>query len=210
MPHLSRVRLIRGQGGSTLIELLVAMPMAVALLGLVTQVFVTGTSDQRRLERRAAALAHANTGLERMTRELRQANWVFFTSSQVVEAEAMVRASAVTPAVRRHIRYDCSSGRCWRLEGPAVAFPPPRDATFETSRIVIGAAEGDETSSVGRVLANDVFAPKRVDPATGRTVVDYLRPDLLHIALRVSVKGMDHPVELADGVSLRNATKFAR
>ena len=210
MPDLSRLRLIRGQGGSTLIELLVAMPIAVALLGLVTQAFVTGSGDQRRLERRAATLAHANTGLERMTRELRQANWVYFRSSQVVEAEAMVRANAVTQARKRLVRYDCSSGACWRLEGAPVAFPPPASVVFETSQRVIGAAPGDTVSSVGRVLAHDVFVPKRVDVTTGRTVVDYLQPDVLHIVLRISVKGLAKPIELADGVSLRNTTKFAR
>jgi Tfp pilus assembly protein PilW len=210
MPDLSRLRLIRGQGGSTLIELLVAMPIAVALLGLVTQAFVTGTTDQRRLERRTAALSAANTGLERMTRELRQANWVYFRSSQVVEAEAMVRPNSATQAVKRHVRYDCTTGACWRSEGPAVTFPPPAGATYSNSQVVIGSPVADTTSASGRVLTHDVFVPKKVDPVTGKTVVDYLEPDLLHIALRIQVRGMSRPVELADGISLRNATKFAR
>src|SRR5688572_25187910 len=149
MPHLSRLRLIRGQGGSTLIELLVAMPVAVALLGLVTQAFVTGSKDQRRLERRTAALHQANTGLERMTRELRQANWVYFTSSQIVDAEAMVRPSPTSEAVQRHVRYDCSSGACWRYEGPAVPFPPTPAAVWNTSTVVVGQRPGDEGGLVG-------------------------------------------------------------
>lgn len=209
MPDLSRLRLIRGQGGSTLIELLVAMPLAVGLLALVTQVFVSGSADQRRLERRTAALNQANTGLERMTRELRQANWVYFTSSQIVDAEAMVRASATTDSVVRHVRYDCSTGRCTRYEGPPVPFPPTLAAGWETTTVVIGQQAGDQASFLGKVLPHDVFVPKRVDPITGDTTVDYLDPDLLHIALRVSVKGLDQPIEIADGVSLRNSTKFS-
>ena len=210
MPDLSRLRLIRGQGGSTLIELLVAMPMAVAVLGLVSQAFVTSSEDQRRLERRTAALSQANTGLERMTKELRQANWVFFTSSQVVDAEAMVRAGSTSQAVPRHIRYDCSSGACWRFEGPPVSFPPSQTALWDSTSLLIGARPGDTQSSMGRVLGTDVFVPKRVDPATGATSVDYLDPDLLHIRLKVSVKGVDKPLELMDGISLRNSTKFER
>ena len=209
MPHLSRLRLIRGQGGSTLIELLVAMPMAVALLGLVTQTFVDGSADQRRLERRGAALKQANVGLERMTKELRQANWVHFFSSQVVDAEAMVRSSTTAEAVPRHIRYDCSTGACWRYEGPQVSYPPGRAAVWTASSVLIGARPGDTGDLTGRVLSQDVFVPKRVDAVTGRTVVDYLAPDLLHIRLRIGVKGLQKPLELADGVSLRNTTKYA-
>ena len=210
MPDLSRLRLIRGQGGSTLVELLVAMPVAVIVLGLVSQAFVTGADDQRRLERRTAAINRANVGLERMTRELRQANWLFFTSSQVVDAEAMVRSSPTSQAVPRHVRYDCTTGTCWRHEGPAVPFPPPADAVFDRSSVLVGPHPTDPQDQYGHVLGHDVFVPKRVDPATGATVVDYLQPDLLHIRLRLAVRGMDKPLEIADGISLRNTTKFAK
>lgn len=209
MPHLSRLRLIRGQGGSTLVELLVAIPMAVSLLGLVTQVFVAGSADQRRLERRTAALRHVNQGLERVTRELRQANWIYFTSSQVVDAEAMVRVSPASRAVKRHVRVDCSTGACWRYEGPPVPFPPPAAAAFEKAHVVIGTRAGEDASMTGRVIGHSIFVPKRVDPTTGATSVDYLNPELLHIGIKVAVEGLDKPLEIADGVSLRNATKFA-
>lgn len=209
MPDLSRLRLIRGQGGSTLIELLVAMPMAVALLGLVSQALVTGSQDQRRLERRTAALNQAHTGLERMTRELRQANWVYFTSSQVVDAEAMVRSSATSAAVQRHVRYDCSTGHCTRYEGPAVIFPPSVAAVWDSSSLVIGSRPADDLTFDGRVIGHNVFVPKRVDPTTGDTAVDYLDPDLLHITLKIRVDGLNAPIEIADGISLRNSTNFA-
>ena len=209
MPDLSRLRLIRGQGGSTLIELLVAMPMAVALLGLTSQAFVTGSKDQRRLERRTAALNQIHIGLERMTRELRQTNWVYFTSSQIVDAEAMVRSSPTSRAVRRHVRYDCTTGRCIRYEGPPVPFPPSVAAVWDSSAVVIGSEPTDEIAFDGKVLGHNVFVPKRVDPTTGETAVDYLDPDLLHIVLKIKVDGLDAPVEVADGVSFRNSTNFA-
>jgi type II secretory pathway pseudopilin PulG len=208
MPDLSRLRLIRGQGGSTLIELLVVMPMAIMLLGLVTQAFVSGSEDQRRLESRTAALNQAQTGLERMTRELRQANWVFFTSSQVVDADVMVRVTAGSRAVARHVRYDCNTGACYRYEGPAVAFPPPPTAAFNRTSLVLGSRIDDPHSFAGRVIGHDVFYPKRVDPSTGASTADYLDPDLLYVRLRIAVNGLEKPLELADGISLRNRTRF--
>jgi type II secretory pathway pseudopilin PulG len=210
MPDLSRLRLIRGQGGSTLIELLVAMPMAVALLGLVSQAFVTGSQDQRRLERRAAALYQAHNGLERMTREMRQANWVYFTSSQIVDLEAMVRRTTTSDAVQRHVRYDCSAGYCTRYEGPAVPYPPSVAAIWESSALAIGSPPGDPLKFDGKVLGSNIFVPKRVDPVTGATEVNYLDPDLLHIRLLIRVNGLKKPIEIADGVSLRNRTNFAK
>jgi type II secretory pathway pseudopilin PulG len=208
MPDLSRLRLIRGQGGSTLIELLVAMPVAIMLLGLITQAFVTGSEDQRRLERRTAALNQAQHGLERMTRELRQANWVYFTSSQVVDADVMVRPDPSSRAVQRHVRYDCTAGACWRYEGPAVPFPPTSASAFSRSTMVLGSPAEDPDSYTGRVFGLDIFQPRRVDPQTGLSSTNYVDPDMLYIRLRIAVKGLDKPIELADGVSLRNRTRF--
>ena len=144
-----------------------------------------------------------------MTRELRQANWLFFTSSQIVDAETMVRNSTTSEAVQRHVRYDCSNGHCIRLEGPPVPFPPSFASIWHSSALVIGSTPSDRLHFDGKVIGHDVFVPKRVNPATGDTEVDYLDPDLLHIRLRLRVDGLSVPLEVADGVSLRNSTNFA-
>src|SRR5215210_4614037 len=105
MPYLRLRRLVQGQGGSTLIELLVAMPIAIVLLGLVVQSLGTAGRDQQDIERRTEALTNGNLGLERMTRELPQADWVYFRSSSVVDLSGPVRATPTSTSVKRLVRY---------------------------------------------------------------------------------------------------------
>jgi type II secretory pathway pseudopilin PulG len=207
MPDLRLRRLIQGQGGSTLIELLVAMPIAVALVGMVVQGLGVAGRSERDLERRTTALTQAQIGLERMTRDLRQAKWVYFRNSSVVDLDAMVRPGPTARSASRLVRYDCSGVTCTRSEGPAVAYPPPALPVFTGSRVVVGAAPGDRFTRYGRVVGHDVFSPTRVD-ATGRPSPDFSDPDSLSIRLRVQVRGRQAPVELRDGVTLRNRSGF--
>jgi len=206
MPYVGRLvrRLIHGQGGSSLVELLVAMPLAILVLGVVFQGFAVGAQDQQRVEARSEAVIQAQQGLERMTRALRQANWVHFRSSDVVDVDTMVRPSPSAPAVRRLVRFDCSSRRCLRLEGPATFYPPPVSPVFERSQVLIGADPGDPADRGGHVENFDVFSPQRLDPVTGATETDYYEPDLLNIRLRLRPSAAEEPFELVDGVSLRN------
>src|SRR4051812_6298695 len=104
MPDHRPRRLIQGQGGSTLIELLVAMPFAVLLMGVVFQCLVTTFHRQGEIERRTETVEQAQTGLERMTRELRQAGWLYFSSSSVVDLDALVRTGSAGASVHRHVR----------------------------------------------------------------------------------------------------------
>jgi hypothetical protein len=133
---------------------------------------------------------------------------VYFTSSQVVDAEVMVRQDPTSSAVKRHVRFECNTGACWRYEGPAVPFPPPAVSAIDYSTIMLGSRPGDP-DGVGQVIGHDVFLPKKVSTTTGDTSVDYLDPDMLYIRLRLAVKGLNQPLEIADGVSLRNTTRFA-
>jgi type II secretory pathway pseudopilin PulG len=207
MPNHRLRRLVRGQGGSTLIELLVAMPLAVLLLGLVTEGLGAAGLSQRDVERRTAALTQAQLGLERMTRELRQAEWLYFRSSSVVDIDALVRPGPTAHSGHRLVRYDCSGIACVRSEGPPVAYPPPPGPVFTTSSVVVGAPAGDATTRYGMVVGHDVFQPTRVD-ATGRNVPELVDPDAVEVHLRIRVKYRTAPVELVDGVSLRNRSTF--
>src|SRR4051794_9666207 len=112
MPDHRLRRLVQGQGGSTLIEMLVAMPLAVLLMGVVIQGLGTASIRQQDVERRTEAAQQAQTGLERMTRELRSAGWVYFSSSSVIDMDALVRPSSTGTSAHRHVRYDCSGGTC--------------------------------------------------------------------------------------------------
>jgi Tfp pilus assembly protein PilW len=202
--------LVRGEEGSTLIELVVAMPIAVVLIGVIVATLGSAGRSQQDVERRSEALSQGQIGLERMTRELRQAQWVLFRSSSVVDLQVPVRAAGATTSTSRLVRYDCSGAACVRSEGPATAYPPPAAPAFTSAAIVVGAAEGDPASRAGRVAGQDVFFPQRVD-AEGNAVSDYLDPTLLEIKLRLDVSGRSGPIRrilLVDGVALRNRSTF--
>ncbi len=205
--------LIHGQRGSTLIELLVAMPIAVVLLGLVVQSLGQAGHDQQDIERRTELLTDAQLGLERMTRELRQATWVRFQSSSVVDINVRVRASSSSDGVYKLVRFDCSGEVCLRQEGPPAAYPPPASPSFTKSTIAIGAPAEDNGLRRGQIVGHNIFRPTRLDPATGATTVDYLQPDFLMIRLRLQIErlrgGEPRLVTIEDGISLRNRTGFA-
>src|SRR6266536_1801659 len=208
MPFQRLWRVIQGQGGSALIELLVAMPIAVLLVGIVVQSLGVSGKRQSDVERRTEALSQGQIGLERMTRELRQAEWVFFQSSSVVDMDALVRPNPTAHGVQRHVRYDCSGTSCIRLEGPAVSFPPSAASTFDSSIVIVGAPPGDTQTRYGTIVGHNVFEPARVDSTTGATVPDFMDPDIVLVRLQLAVQGRRQPIEIRDGVSLRNRSTF--
>ena len=215
-----RRRAVSGQEGSTLIELLVTMPFAVLMGIIAMNMFGEAAQSQRDIETRSHGVMEAEVGLERMTRELRQATWVFVRSSLVIDMDTFVRASGSNAAVHRLVRYDCSTrsvratgsvtvdegGRCLRYEGPPVAWPPPATAPVTLTGTLIERFDG-----------TDVFTAHRVDPATGQTVAASLNappgdanaPSLLTIRIRMNAGEDRRTAEIRDGVTLRNATGYA-
>jgi hypothetical protein len=201
--------LIHTQRGSTLIELLVAMPIAVLLLGVVVQMLGQAGLDQQDVERRTVSLDDGQIGLERMTRELRQATWLYFRSSSVVDLNVKVQQGPTASSTARLVRWDCSGDTCERLEGPPVAYPPGAVPTFTKEETAIGDPASDEGGRRGQVIGHDVFRPMKIDPATGARTTNYLTPDF--VAVRLRLADPTHPdgmLELQDGVNLRNRTTF--
>lgn len=194
-----------------MIELLVAMPVAVLLIGIVVGALGAAGRSQLDVEHRTEGLSQGQIGLERMTRELRQAQWVVFRSGSVIDLQAPVRSAGATTGAPRLVRYDCSTTACIRSEGPQTAYPPPSTPTFTSSAIVVGAPEDDVASRAGRVAGADVFFPQRLD-AAGKPVTDYVDPTMITIKLRLDVSGRSGKVRqilLVDGVALRNRSTFS-
>lgn len=205
----------QGQGGFTLIELVVAMTIAVALLGVVIAELGRATQEQQDIERRAQMQTDAQIGLERMTREIRQASWLYFRSSAVVDLNVRVRSGPTAQGVQRLVRYDCSTDACRRYEGPPSVYPPPASPTFYRVEDIVGADAADWGSRRGSVVSHDVFRPTRVDPATGTGTADFTTPDFLAVRMTLEIpplypNGDVQRITLEDGVSLRNVTEFAR
>ena len=191
------------------------MSIAVALLGVVVQALGRASQDQQDIERRAQMQTDAQIGLERMTREIRQASWLYFRSSAVVDLNVAVRPDPTAQGVQRLVRYDCSGDTCRRYEGAPSVYPPPATPTFERVEDLIGADITDPGSRRGRVVRHDVFRPARIDPATGESVTDFSTPDFLTVRMTLEIEplyptGEVRRITLEDGVSLRNVTEFAR
>ncbi len=210
MPSVRQRRSIHGQVGSTLIELLVAMPIAIVLLGVVVASLGQAGRDQQDIERRTEALNHGQLGLERMTRELRQATWLYFRSSSLVDLNVRVRANATSNGAYQLVRWDCSGETCVRSEGPPVAYPPPAVPGFSSTAVLIGQSRSDIGGREGQIIGHDVFRPMKIDEATGERTLEYASPDFVGVRLRLADSTRpDGMLELQDGVNLRNRTTFA-
>lgn len=107
--------------GYTLVELLVAMTLMLLVLAASLSALVAIQRGGDRVTNRANEISQARVALERMTRELRQATVVRFTTSQVVELDGWVHLNGSPTAVKRTVRLDCTAGRCTRAVGAAAA-----------------------------------------------------------------------------------------
>lgn len=176
--------------------------MAMSLVAAGAGLSLLGIVGQRNVEnaRHSDRVSRAQISLEAMTRELRQASWLQFQNSLVIDAQVPVRPTGSAPAVDRLVRYDCTAAvSCTRWEGPPTSFPPPAAPLFETQRIAV------ESVRPGSI----VFTPQRVDADTGTVETVYVNPTTIAVTLEVEVQGWDRPVRLDDTVTLRNATTFA-
>jgi Flp pilus assembly pilin Flp len=176
-PPLPRAlrRFVRSERGVGLIELLVVIPMmAIVLLGIYA-LYNVGAKSQRENGNRVATMLREQNGLERMTREMRQAVTFTPVSSQILDAVTYVRP-ATGSSVQRHVRYECLDGACTRYEG------------------AVGGALGTGETVISGLLNPDVFF---FSP-------DSVNPTYVSVKLEVSVKAASNPLVLDGGFALRN------
>lgn len=175
---LSRARL--DQGGFTLVELLVAMPLVLLLLFSLLNFMDLSAKSQIRTTDRAQAVTQAKVGLDRMAREIREAASFKLLTSQIVEIVTPVRPASGESSYTGNlvlVRYDCTGGRCTRFQGP----------------------KGGPLSSQGTPLFTDVRNVDVFNPTP-----NFVDPTFIAIALRISVRGFTNTINLMDGVNLRN------
>jgi hypothetical protein len=149
--------------------------VAVVLLGIYA-LYNVGAKSQQRSASRVETLLRAQNGLERMTREMRQA--VSFTpvSSQVLDSVTYVRPPGGGPSVQKHVRYECQEGACTRFEGG------------------VGGALGAGEIVISKLQNPDVFF---FSP-------DSVNPTYVSVKLEVKPKGANNPIVLDGGFALRN------
>ena len=141
-----------------------------------------GVKGQGRTNDRITSMLRHQNGLERMTREMRQA--VDFTpvSAQVLDAETYVRPVGGGTSVLRRVRYECNNGSCVRYEGPSGG----------------SLTSGPETV-IPDVRNADVFF---FEP-------DSVNPNLVTVKLEVGIKNARNPITLEGGFALHNEATHA-
>ena len=176
-PLRAALRRLRCQRGLSLVELLVVMPMMGVVLLSIYGLNNIGVKGQNRTNDRVTSMLRHQNGLERMTREMRQA--VDFTpvSSQILDAETYVRPSGGGSSVLRRVRYECQNSKCVRYEGPSGG----------------SLTTGPETVISG-VRNADVFF---FEP-------DNVNPNLVTVKLEVTINNATNPITLEGGFAVRN------
>ena len=177
-PSHIRIRLrLRDERGVGLIELLTVLPMlAVVLLGIYG-LYNVGAKSQQETNNRVRSLMQQQSGMERISREMRQATAITPVSSQIIDATTWVRPTSGGASVQRRVRYDCSSGTCNRWEGAA-------GGSLTTGPVPV----------ITDVINADIFSlePNSVDPT------------YVVMRVEVQVKNASNPITLDGGFALRN------
>ena len=167
--------------GFTLIELLIATMMGLVVVGAALTMFIGGVRSEPRTATKVAAIQEARVVLDRITRELRQGIEVNSPSASKLEIVTYVKATtcagaAASTSIPCKVTYACGGDTCTRT----VANPD-------------GTGAGAAVKVIDGLVSPAVFDPA---PNTNPT---YVGIDF------VLLSGDDDPVELGDGVALRNA-----
>jgi competence protein ComGC len=169
-------RFLISERGFGLVELLVVIPMMTVVLLGIYALYNVGAKSQQTSNSRVETLLRGQNGLERMTREMRQA--VSFTpvSSQVLDAVTYVRPAGGGASEQRHVRYECQDGACTRFEGPVD----------------------------GSLGAGEVVIPNVQNPDVFFFSPDSVNPTYVSVKLEVKTQGATNPIVLDGGFALRN------
>lgn len=125
MAPCSRLRArLRPEAGFTLIELMVGLALAMIIFFAAVNFIDVGTRSQAETGERVHALGQQRVGLERMTRELRQAQDVVTSTGAV---DFILPEPGATADLQ--VRYDCTvENQCRRFEAPVgQTFPASYD-----------------------------------------------------------------------------------
>lgn len=180
-----RLGCVDGEGGMTLVELLVAASMSVILVGAAGSMVISAVRQQPELSERSHNVSTARYVLERMTREIRNGVAVYEHSGSQVSFLASVRRTACgagveeeddKPAIRCRITYVCTTTACSR-----------RETSLEQPD------SGPLTPIVSGLASNQVF---NYGP-------DELEPTYIGVTLNIPNPEGSGTLTVSDGASLR-------
>jgi Tfp pilus assembly protein PilW len=138
---LKLVQGLRGDGGFTLPELLIAAMVGMLVVGVATTVFVAAVRSQPNLTTKGINISKARVTAERVVRELRQGRTVYTaTPTQISLLTHVYNAScgAASGGFCR-VTYTCSaSGTCTRIQAK-----PDGTSASTPATVVAGLANGN-------------------------------------------------------------------
>ncbi|MHB2001512.1 MAG: hypothetical protein ACYCSI_15220 [Solirubrobacteraceae bacterium] len=168
-------RRVREEGGSTLLELLLAMSLGLVVLGAVLTALLASENVQSRDTEWGATIQQSTTGLEAMTRQIREAYSMRETTS------SSIRFYAAIEGTRWEIEYDCAVpqpgsefNQCVRRAAAFEGSTPPSSLPTASAPVITNVLNGTsaETGPVFReytpnAIAPDLIAIRIVEPADG-------------------------------------------
>jgi Tfp pilus assembly protein PilW len=114
-------RRLRGEGGFTLVELLMGLMLGLLVVGVGVTIFTASVQSQPKLTQRGEAISQARTGMERLTRELRQGATVFTAAANQLSFITFVHSpsscgSGYSSAANQcRVTYTCTTTSCTRV-----------------------------------------------------------------------------------------------
>jgi type IV pilus assembly protein PilW len=197
----TRMGVLDGEAGMTLIELLVAMIMGIIVVGGATAMLISAVRDQPQQSKQAENVSTARFELERLTREIRNGVKVTSSSSSAkVSFVARLRRTTCggavptnpsTPARECQVTYTCGTTSCSRVEGE------------------LGKETGTVTTVVTGINSSEVFCfvpSSNADPTVCGPAKPGTTPTYVGVTLRVPNPSGSGLLTVSDGASLRSAT----
>jgi len=171
----------RGEGGLTLIELMIAATLGLVVIGAAMTVFIGVIRSEPRTTSKVTAIQQARVTVDRITRELRQGLDTPITSPSELAIITYVKAATcggagASSSIVCRVTYSCSAGVCTRRVSQ------PDDSV---SGPAVQVASGLASSSVFSYLPDEE------------------EPTYVGVNLALGTGGA--PVTLGDGVALRNS-----
>lgn len=185
---IARLRRPKGEGGFTLVELLVSSAMGVIVMGAVASLVISAVREQPKISKEVQNVSSARWMLERLTHELRDGKTVKEGTASKISFIGYVRRTtcggstplaATSPAIECRITYECSTTSCTRKE------TSPESTSGVAKQVFTGLASNQIFSYVPSV-ANATYVKATLqlpDPTNAGS-----------------------PLVISSGASLRNAT----
>jgi prepilin-type N-terminal cleavage/methylation domain-containing protein len=192
-------RLRREESGFTLIELLVATVLALVVVGGPMTFIIVSLDQSNAAVSRSSAARQLNVGLDRLTRDLREAQLVTNSAGvnqtpvTISNTAGVATASFNLPtpgsvAAGQTVVWTCTPGaNCTRKVGAGSAIPVIRGVTAAT--FTGNAIDGSAATS---------------NPAFVSVVISVQVTSLSDTGQTHTVRGTSNPIVVQDGVALRN------